>query len=94
MKNKPEMTLEALARQIQHDIYEGFYDEGATGLIEFEIPAPCMETINRLSLGLAERTGVSQQAARNALTKMAIDDYFEHHTVEEIVKMFKSAAQK
>ena len=94
MKNKPEMTLEASARQIQHDMHEGFYDEGANGLVEFEIPAPCKETINRLSFGLAERTGVSQQAARNALTKMAIDDYFEHHTVEEIVKMFKSVTQK
>ncbi|HTR42680.1 MAG TPA: hypothetical protein VMH87_13795 [Pseudomonadales bacterium] len=87
---KSEKSAIQLARQIQHDIYEGFYDEGAKGLVEFEIPGPCAQTINELSFDLAERAGVTQQAARNALTRMVIDDFFARHAPEEIAAMLIS----
>ena len=80
MNNEP---LEARALRVQYEMTEGFYDPEYTAknpdaFVECDkndIPAATRDNWERMGAELAEQTGVSQEAAENAILGHAIQEW-------------------
>jgi hypothetical protein len=80
MNNEP---LKARALRVQYEMTEGFYDPEYTGknpdtFVEcdkHDIPAATRDNWERMGARLAELTGVSQEAAENAILGHAIKEW-------------------